>query len=152
MRAILTVFYLFFSVLNPLVVAHADLGGDESKITEEKKHFKVKSHIRKNKVGYAVHELTMDSTLVKEYVTPSGRVFAVSWQGMRVPDLKALFGAYYTEYENERANTQVRKGHRTVGLTTSNLIVSQGGTMRDMHGFAYLPSAVPHGLKIEDLK
>jgi hypothetical protein len=152
MRAFFAFILSLFSLVNPLLSAHADLGGDESKISDENRNHKVKSHKRKSMTGYAVHEITMDSTVVKQYVTSSGKIFAVSWQGMRVPDLKTLFGAYYTEYENEKAQTKVKKGHRSIGMTTSNLVVSQGGTMRDMHGFAYLPSALPHGLKIEDLK
>lgn len=143
---------IFLTTLILTQFAFADLGGNESKINDEEKEFKAISHTKKNMTGYSVHELTMDGTLVKEYVTPSGTIFAVSWRGMRAPNLKTLFGGVYAEYESERSKVKLEKGNRHVQVSTGNIVVHHGGQMRDMHGFAYVPSAVPPGVNIDQLQ
>src|SRR5689334_16954720 len=47
---------------------------------------------------YTINEITTRSgTLVREYVSPDGRVFAVSWRGPTAPDLASLLGSYFQQ-------------------------------------------------------
>ena len=42
--------------------------------------------------GYTVHELTLAGTVLREYVSPSGIVFGIAWNGLTHPDLSSLAG------------------------------------------------------------
>ena len=152
MRSMVFVYLLFiFLMFQPRVVL-AELGGSENNINNEEKHFKAKSHKKTQRLGYSVHELVLEGIKVKEFVSLSGTIFAVSWRGMTTPDLKVLFGNYYTEYEKEKASIKIQKGRRSVGVATTNIVVNHGGQMRDMRGFAYVPAVVPAGLDLNTLE
>ena len=46
--------------------------------------------------NYVMRETTLPTgTRVREYVSESGTVFAVTWEGPFLPDLKALLGKYF---------------------------------------------------------
>src|SRR6202451_168485 len=48
---------------------------------------------------YTVHEIqAATGTVVREFVSPEGTVFAVAWHGPRVPDLRQLMGSYFEQY------------------------------------------------------
>lgn len=105
---------------------------------------------------YDVHEISMNSSvIVREYVTRSGTVFAVTWQGPTPPNLRQLFGDYYfTRFNNATAAAaQSRPGsHRQFVLNQSDLVVQSAGHMRAFEGRAYLPALVPAGVSISDLQ
>jgi hypothetical protein len=44
----------------------------------------------------------------------------------------------------------VGRGRET--LTSANIVVEKEGHMRDVKGRAYLPSAIPDGVTLEDLQ
>ena len=48
--------------------------------------------------GYTVQELRSDSVTLREYVAPTGIVFAIAWNGLIHPDLTSLLGSYVGEY------------------------------------------------------
>ena len=97
---------------------------------------------------YTVHEImSPDGTVVREYVTPSGMVFGVSWTGPTIPDLSQLLGPYNAEYQKTLRAQSVRR--RGVGVHNSNLVVENSGHMRAFHGRAYLNSLLPSGVKPE---
>jgi hypothetical protein len=101
--------------------------------------------------NYEVHELTLPSgTLVREYVTTSGIVFAVAWNGPAKPDLSELLGPYFADL-NAAARTG-RGGHNHLSLKRSDLVIQAGGHMRAFSGRAYLVAAVPAGVSIDDLR
>ena len=72
---------------------------------------------------------------VKEYLSPNGTVFAVSWRGPRPPDLSQLLGSYFAEYQTAAAAPHAQRGHLLV--QTENLVVETSGHMRDLRGRAY---------------
>ena len=75
-------------------VAHAALGGDLASIDREQAALQAERVVTPA-VAYDLHELiTPNGTRVREYLDRSGRVFAVSWSGPRLPDLGQLLGAY----------------------------------------------------------
>ncbi|MBU3899809.1 MAG: DUF2844 domain-containing protein [Gammaproteobacteria bacterium] len=103
--------------------------------------------------AYTVHETTLESgTIVREYATPAGVVFAVSWQGPVLPDLSALLGPYFKTFklEAERIRLSGRRGG-SLSIAHTDLVIHSGGRMRDFSGHAYAPALVPAGVKINDV-
>lgn len=98
--------------------------------------------------GYTVQELTTSEIVIREYVSQDGKVFAVSWSGRRSPDLPALFGAYFDQYQAASASRD-RKRSPLRGVTrieTADLVVETGGHMGAIWGKAYLHSQLPPGV------
>jgi len=94
---------------------------------------------------YTVHEITgADGTVIREYVTPAGKVFGVSWTGPTIPDLAQLLGSYNTEFQN---TLRSKRGRRNAAVVrNSDLIVESAGHTRAFHGRAYLNSMLPSGV------
>jgi hypothetical protein len=101
--------------------------------------------------AYQVHELTLSSgTVAREYVTPSGTVFAVVWQGPRQPNLDQLLGVHFARLvEAEKAP---HRDHRRLAMHAPDLVIDSGGRMRSFAGRAYLPTLVPSSLALEDIR
>ncbi len=92
--------------------------------------------------GFSIHEIrATDGTVVREYSSPEGQVFAVSWRGPVVPDLAHLLGAHFAEFQRA-VQSRVRR-HGPLVVRTGQLVVEMGGHMRAFRGRAYLPQAVP---------
>src|ERR1035441_4640052 len=72
--------------------AWAALGGDVSSVNADVQVLRGQ-HIMVSKVGYNLHQITSaDGSVVKEFVTPAGLVFGISWQGHFMPNLQQLLG------------------------------------------------------------
>jgi Protein of unknown function (DUF2844) len=100
--------------------------------------------------GYRVHEIALASgTLMREFVGPEGKVFAVAWHGPTRPDLRQALGQYFGAFASaprsrlsDRRHVQIRQG---------DVVVEGGGHMRALSGRAYLLSAIPSGVSLGDL-
>lgn len=106
--------------------------------------------------GYSVQEITAPSgTIVREYISPSGQVFAVRWSGPAMPDLQQILGTYFTQLQSavqtQRAAGK-RTGHHHLEVHGPSLVVHAGGHMRQYSGMAYVPALVPQNLSISDLQ
>src|ERR1700684_555487 len=89
--------------------AGATLGGDASTTQADQARLKASLRITPGE-KFAVHEMTLPTgTVVREYVSPQGQVFAVSWKGPFKPDLRQLMGDYFDRYVQASPNT--RGGH-----------------------------------------
>jgi len=100
---------------------------------------------------FSVHEITAaGGTTVREYASPRGVVFAVSWRGPFVPDLAQLLGSYFPEFQ-AASRSPVRQ-RRPVTVRTDRLVVEMGGHMRAFHGRAYLPGELPDGVSESDVR
>ncbi len=94
--------------------------------------------------GYTANQTTLDSgTVVREYVDAGGTVFAVSWSGPFLPDLKQLLGGYFDVLSAPPGNPQQRHGHRTI--RQSDVVIQSGGHMGAFEGRAWLPGKLPAG-------
>ena len=104
--------------------------------------------------GYSVQELTTQDLVVREYVSPGGIVFAVSWAGRRSPDLPALFGSYFEQYAAASANRDPKRSplRGITHIETPQLVVETGGPMGAVWGKAYLPLEFPSGLTKEAIR
>jgi hypothetical protein len=100
---------------------------------------------------YRIQEYEQNGNAVKEFATPAGVVFAVSWRGILKPDLIALFGSYYAEYKSALDDVPKQYGIKSISMKTSKIVIRRGGRMRDQRGFAYVPSLVPEGVNVEAL-
>lgn len=102
---------------------------------------------------YRVQRTVQESgTLVSEFVRPDNVVFAVSWQGPILPDLKVLLGTYFDVFA---APAEVPLRTRSLGsplaLKTDAVVIQSVGRMRGFRGYAYVPSLVPASLRISDV-
>ena len=102
---------------------------------------------------YTLHEFRHENgTLIQEYASLAGVVFAVSWRGPVLPDLSVLLGGYFStfKHEIEQARSRGRRG-APVNIERDDLVVSSNGRMRNFFGHAYAPALVPYGVDIKDV-
>ena len=101
--------------------------------------------------AYSIHEMrTPVGTTIRQFVSPAGKVFAVTWQGFS-PDLQQLLGEHFSEYVQAVSAQPARRG-RGVYVDTGDLVVETGGHMRFVAGCAYLRSQLPQGVNGDDLR
>jgi hypothetical protein len=130
--------------------AFAALGGDAASVNADVA--KMKGQARATAVsGYTVSEITLPSgTILREYISPGGKVFAVTWKGMMPPDLQQTLGTYFEQYKAATA-TAPREGHHHQTVRQPDLVVSTGGHMRAWRGVAYVPSLLPPNFSLDEL-
>ena len=128
----------------------AALGDDATSIQTDQAHLQASLRTTQ-KSAYTMQELrTPSGTAVREFVSASGKVFAVAWHGPSRPDLKQLLGTHFDEF---RQFLQSRgPGHGPVLVQLPGLVVQLGGHMRDFVGRAYLPDDLPSGAHTEDIR
>lgn len=132
----------------------AALGGTETSVQSDRQHMKAKLQI-KNSQNYTLHEMTEPAgTIVKEYVSAEGKVFAVVWRGPFLPDLRQLFGDYFQKYSEavQARNANLPRARGPLYIQQPGLVVQTGGHMRAYFGIAYIPDLVPQGVAIKDLQ
>ena len=130
--------------------ARAALGDRAESVAPDAAQFHALSRVS-TRPAFTVHELqTPTGTVIREFVAPSGAVFAVSWRGPFKPDLRSLLGNHYLRYAS---------APRTAGSTRSRLMIDQpdlvvhsAGHMRYYTGLAYLPQQLPAGVGEEQLQ
>ncbi|MFS2004159.1 DUF2844 domain-containing protein [Duganella sp. CT11-25] len=94
---------------------------------------------------YTVSQSTLDSgTIVREYSDAAGVVFAVSWSGPTLPDLRTLLGDKFTAM-TAAAGKRPKAGHSQLAVEQSDVVIVSNGHMRSFAGHAWLPSALPAG-------
>jgi hypothetical protein len=133
--------------------ASASLGGDFSSVHDDQ--MKMQGTLRTtSKDSYDVHEIQAPSGVtLREYVSRSGNVFGLSWQGRAHPDLHQVLGSYYDAYvQGVQAQRATRQGHGPLLIQQPGLMIQMGGHMRSLVGKAYLPQALPAGVRPEDLQ
>lgn len=135
--------------------AYAGLGTTTASIEADRASMKGQLRAR-SEAGYSVQEITAGSgTVVREYVSPSGVVFAVSWYGPSMPNLQQTFGSYFTQFQaavqEQRTQQPYLRGHNHLEIHTPSLVVHAFGHMRQYFGVAYVPSLMPANLSLSDL-
>ena len=102
--------------------------------------------------SYTVHETTLPTgTLVRQYVSSTGVVFAVIWSGPFMPDLRQLLGPHFDTMV-ARQTKENRADHRFVSQHEPDMVIESGGHPRSFVGRAYLPSALPAGVVEKDIQ
>jgi hypothetical protein len=144
---------LFFATLFFATPARAALGGNAASIQADQVH--LQGSRRLVAAGnYTVHEiLAPTGTVVREYVSADGKVFAVAWNGPFLPDMRQLLGDYFDRYARAvQVQSNARMGRRPVMIDQPELVVRMGGHMRAWAGKAYVPNMVPPGVQVEDIQ
>src|SRR5215472_1938238 len=132
------------------VPAFAALGGDLSSVQADQAHLQASERIIPTQ-NYTVHEMqTARGTLIRQFVSSAGTVFAVSWQGS-APDLEQLLGAYFDQYV-EAAQAQPGRRARGVHIDTGDFVFESGGHMRFVSGRAFLRSKLPSGVTSDQVR
>jgi Protein of unknown function (DUF2844) len=135
------------------VPAWASLGGDTTTVHADQLHMQGTLHTTTAN-GYTVQEIQNSSGLVvREYVSPTGKVFGVAWQGPWPPDMRQLLGNYFDQYtQAAQAQASARPGRRPVMINQPGLVVQIGGHPRAFVGRAYLPDQLPSGVRAEAIR
>jgi len=96
-------------------------------------------------------ELQLPSTtIVTEYLTSTGVVFAVSWHGPFLPDLHQVLGNYFANYQSAARQPVVRR--RLVRLSSPDIVIESSGRMRAFTGRAWVPALLPTGVTAADIQ
>ncbi|MGI4858628.1 MAG: DUF2844 domain-containing protein [Janthinobacterium lividum] len=106
--------------------------------------------------AYTVTTITTDAgTVVNEYVSSAGVVFAIAWSGPQIPNLRQLLGDYFSTYAAANATQAASEpgfGRGPSQVTSDDLVVYSGGRMRGFHGNAYLKSRLPSGFNVDSIR
>ena len=134
--------------------AAASLGGDVTTVQADQAQMKASRRVTQA-AAYAVHEMQSSGLLVREYVSPAGKVFAVTWQTAGHPNMQQLLGSYYDQFQHA-APPQVgatRRARRApVAIHTPGLVVEIGGVPRHIVGRAYDPQQLPANVSLTDIR
>jgi hypothetical protein len=130
--------------------ARAALGG--SAATVESDRISMKGLTRPVPTGTVQkQELQLPSgTVVTEYLTGNGLVYAVAWHGPVLPDLHQVLGNYFANYQTAARQPVVR--HRLVRLTSPDIMIESSGKMRAFTGRAWVPALLPSGVTSADIR
>ena len=133
--------------------AWASLGGDASTIEADQIHLRGSRRMIAAQ-SYTVHEIqAATGTVVREYVSADGKVFAVAWHGPWLPDMRQILGTYFEQYAQAmQSQSNGRMGRRPVMIEQPGLVVQIGGHMRAFAGRAYVPERLPSGARVEDIQ
>lgn len=132
--------------------AKASLGGDIGSIQADTAH--MSANVTKTASNtYEVHQLQSPAgTVVNEYLSSSGTVFAVTWQGPFMPDMQQILGSYFQPYSTALSAQPRQYGHRPLNIHQPGIVVQTSGHMRAHWGRVYVPSLVPEGVNAEQLQ
>lgn len=131
----------------------AALGGSSQSVQADQAQMKAKLKTTQA-VSYAVHEIAAPTgTVVREYVSPGGRIFGVTWEGPFVPDMRLLLGTYFERYSAlAKAQRESRMGRQPLDIREPGLVVQTAGHMRAYVGRAYDPELLPAGVSADDIR
>lgn len=133
-------------LLAPL--AFASLGGDLNSVMTDQIHFQG-SIKTTEKTSFTVHEIhPQTGIIIREYVSPAGKVFAISWHGAWMPDMHQLLGSYFQQY-SDGVKAQAAPGRHPIRIVQPDFVLQHGGHMRSFAGRAYLPQLLPAGVTAE---
>jgi len=132
--------------------ALAALGGDLTSVDADRAHLKATSLEVKPSEAYQVHPIQAPGgTIISEYVSSTGRVFAVSWHGPFIPEMQQILGSYFQQY-SAALGAKRPYGRRPLNIQEPGLVVQTGGHMGAYFGRAYLPEMLPSSLKADEIK
>jgi hypothetical protein len=147
LQAMKNIFTGLLMLMMASLPAWGALGGDAASVDSDVQALHGQ-HIMMAKTGYNLHQITMpDGSVVDEFVSPSGVVFGVSWQGRYLPNLQQLLGSYVTNFQQgQRAVVAPR---RSVIVRGDNFEFYSTGHLQSFRGRAYVPTLVPANLTPE---
>jgi len=132
------------------VPACAELGGTLTSIKADQQKMAASLQVTSTS-GYQLHEMQSPQGMrVREYASPNGVVFGVTWNGPWAPDLRQLLGAYFDQYMVAARGRKTARG--PVSIQLPGLIVERGGHSRSFFGRAYVPQMIPQGVTADAIQ
>jgi hypothetical protein len=145
-----TVILLMLLLPSPAV---ASLGASEDSVQDDQLRLQAKVKTTATQ-GYTIHELTSPlGTVVREYVSSAGKVFAVSWQGPFQPDMKQILGSYFEQYSRAAKEQRGNQPKRSpLNIHKPSLVFQSVGHVRAYFGRAYDPQLLPPGVSADEVR
>jgi len=132
--------------------ARASLGGGADSIESDRKALAASRLATTAGAAFTVQELDAGGTRIRQYLSPSGVVFAVAWNGLTHPDLGPLLGTYAAAFREAEARTARVPGRRQHEVRTDRLVVQRFGHMRNLQGRAWAPALLPPGVELDAIR
>ncbi|WJF91082.1 DUF2844 domain-containing protein [Paraburkholderia bonniea] len=130
--------------------AHAELGGmmpTTPSTSGAVQHMLLNGAVRERS------SVDAGGTVINEYATSDGRIFAYTWTGPTMPDLQALLGKHTDSFRSGALANRVTSGELHASrVEQPDVVVESGGQMRSYIGRAWLPNGLPPGVSADDLK
>ncbi len=127
--------------------AQAHLGGSEASVHADGADWQAPAVALRGTRFTVFTHTTPEGVKVRQFVSFTGLVFAVAWDGPVLPDMERLLGPQFPLYQNA---LQQRK--RNVRVDTPSLSLESGGMMRAFVGRAYLPDQLPANVTAVDIQ
>jgi len=136
-------------LLLPAAPLWAALGQPESSVAADQQI--LRGALRQEaRASYNVHQITAANGVVwKEFASPAGMVFAVSWQSSHMPNLEQMLGPSLVDLQVAMQSSAPRRTRGPLIIRTGKLVFVSGGHMRAFHGRAYVPSLMPTNIGAE---
>lgn len=130
--------------------AFATLGEKAASVQADQTRMKGSIRVTQT-AAYSVHEIQAEpGVVVREYASPQGTVFAVSWRGPGHPDMHQLLGSYFAQYAQAAQAKKSRRG--PLRIQQPGLVVEVSGHARALAGRVYVPQLLPQGVQAEEIK
>lgn len=140
-----------FALMGLVSPAWAALGDNSASVEADAVHMNGTVHSISS-VRYTIQEIrSSNGQTVREFVSPGGSVFGVAWEGPTTPQLQQLLGSYFEQFHQASEQRQ----HQSRGplvIETPTLVVQQSGHLRAFRGRAYLPAALPSGVRSSEIQ
>jgi hypothetical protein len=131
--------------------ARASLGGNVNSVESDRAQMHASVQVTQHN-AYEVHEMQVPGgTVVDEYVSPEGTVFAIAWHGEFPPPMQQILGSYFQQYSAALQARPRMYGHHPLNIQQQGLVVQTGGHMRAHFGRAYLPDLLPQGITVSEI-
>jgi hypothetical protein len=132
------------------VPARASLGGNEASVQADAQQMDGGVRVTPGD-RYTVYEIARRSgVVVREYLSPTGIVFAVAWEGPWMPDMRVVLGTYFDRYS--QAHRPKRGHHRSFAVEEPDFVVHARGHMRAFYGEAYVLTLLPAGVDALEIR
>jgi hypothetical protein len=131
--------------------ARAALGEPETSVQTDVAQLQGSIKASTDRGSFRIHEIQLPSgTVLREFVSLDGKVFAVAWNGPYMPNLRQALGRYFDSYVAAAKLNHADQRH--LQINQPDLVVQARGHMRAFSGRAYLPTALPSGFNLGDLQ
>jgi hypothetical protein len=146
-------------VVTTLVVAlpssgWASLGGDSASVDADR--VRVQGALLRivRSDAFTLHEVQSSSgTTIREYMSSTGTVFAVAWEGPWLPNLRQILGPYFETYQRAvQAGPANRRSRGSLKIDLPELVVQMSGHPRAFSGRAYVPQLMPQRMQAESIR
>lgn len=148
---------LVTSVLLPAAaLSHASLGSAPSTFPDAAGSRVVRAHaLAAGNGGAASYNVSTTvltgGTTVHEYAGADGTVFAVSWNGPFLPNLRTLLGEQFQTLTSESAK-HPKAGRGQLHIVHPDVTIESTGHMRAYAGRAWINAKLPAGFSTQDIQ